>query len=38
MLMTPLRNAASQPMTVWDYIVNGSLITLAVILWVALKR
>lgn len=37
-LMTPLRNTAGEPLTLWDYLFNGSLITVAVILWVALKR
>lgn len=37
-VLNGLREAASQPMGVWDYLANGGIITVAVILWVALKR
>ena len=33
-----LRQAASEPFTLWDYIANGAFITIAFVLWVALRR
>ena len=33
-----LREAAEAPWHLWDYIVNGGLVTVLVILWVALRR
>jgi hypothetical protein len=37
-VFTVLREAAQAPWHLWDYIVNGGFLAVAVILWVALRR
>lgn len=37
-LTNTLREVANESMGVWDYVLNGGFITIAIVLWVALRR
>jgi hypothetical protein len=37
-LANTLKETANQTMGLWDYLANGGIITVAIILWIALRR